>query len=144
VVQYNTQEYDQNFGPYPYTMTARAEEVSEEDSPVEILAPDDPVFQWPNRITPRDFEGWVEQRGSKFWMTWDAAYKPLLATHDTGQPPQRGGWMVARHGKGLYVYCAYAWYRQLPQAVPGAARIFANLISLGSPENPWRKQLSPQ
>jgi len=141
VVQYNTQEYDNNYGPHPYTMTARAEEVSEEDSPVEILAPEDPVFRWPNRITARDFEGWVEQRGSKFWMTWDPAYKPLLATHDTGQQPQTGGWLVARYGKGLYIYCAYSWYRQLPYAVPGAARIFANLVSLGSPESPWRAEV---
>jgi LmbE family N-acetylglucosaminyl deacetylase len=139
VVQYNTQEYDRNYGPYPYSMTARAEEVSEENSPVEILDPNDPVFTWPNRITLRDFEGWIEQRGSKFWTTWDPAYKPLLATHDRGQAPQRGGWLVARHGKGLYIYCAYAWYRQLPFAVPGAVRMVANLASLGAKDAPWRK-----
>jgi len=139
IVQYNTQEYDHNYGPYPYTMTAQAEEVSEEDAPVEILDPADPVFQAPNRITPADFDGWIEQRGSKFWKTWDPAYKPLLASHDTGQAPQRGGWLVARHGQGLYVYCAYAWYRQLPFAVPGAYRLFANLVSLGAPGAAWRR-----
>ncbi len=139
VVQYNTQEYDNNYGPYPYTMGRQAEEVSEEDSPVEILDPTDPVFSEPNRITARDFDGWVEQRGSKFWTTWDAAYKPLLATHDTGQAPQRGGWLVARHGQGLYIYCAYAWYRQLPFAVPGAVRLVANLVSLGAKEASWRR-----
>lgn len=132
IVQYNTQEYDNNYGPFPYTMTARAEEVSEENSPVEIVDPNDPVFTTPNKITARDFEGWVEQRGSKFFTTWDPQWKPLIETHDTGQPPQKGAWLVARHGKGLYVYCAMAWYRQLPFAVPGAARIFANLISLGA------------
>lgn len=129
IVQYNTQEYDHNFGPYPYTMTARAEEISEENSPVHILEPAHPVFQTPNRITPADFEGWLEQRGSKFFTTWDERYTPLLETNDTGQPPQRGGWLEARTGKGLYIYCAYAWYRQLPAAVPGATRLFANLIS---------------
>lgn len=139
VVQYNTQEYDHNYGPYPYTMTMRAEEVSEENSPVEILDPNDPVFQGPNRITVRDFEGWVEQRGSKFWTTWDPAYKPLLATSDRGQPPQRGGWLVAHYGEGLYIYCAYAWYRQLPFAVPGAVRIVANLLSLGTADAAWRR-----
>ncbi|MCS7024278.1 MAG: PIG-L family deacetylase [Bryobacteraceae bacterium] len=138
VVQYNTQEYDNNYGPYPYSMTARAEEVSEEDSPVEILDPAHPVFQEPNRITLRDFDGWIEQRGSKFFTTWDARWKPLVSMHDTGQPPQRGIWLVARHGKGLYIYCALAWYRQLPFAVPGAARLFANLISLGAPTASWR------
>lgn len=132
IVQYNTQEYDGNYGPYPYTMTMRAEEISEEDAPVRILEPENRVFRSPNRITERDFEGWVEQRGSKFFTTWDAGWTPLVESHDTGQAPQRGGWLEARYGKGLYVYCAYAWYRQLPYAVPGAVRLFANLISLGA------------
>ncbi|MEZ5351217.1 MAG: PIG-L family deacetylase [Bryobacteraceae bacterium] len=129
IVQYNTPEYDGNYGPFPYTMGRNPEEVSEEDSPVTVLEPDDPVFQSPNRIAAADFEGWVEQRGSKFLTTWDPRWKALLETHDHGQAPQKGGWLVARHGRGLYVYCAYAWYRQLPFAVPGAVRLFANLIS---------------
>jgi LmbE family N-acetylglucosaminyl deacetylase len=138
VVQYNTPEFDRNYGPFPYTMGRNPEEVSEEDSPVTILEPGDPVFLSPNRITAADFEGWVEQRGSKFWTTWDPRYKALLATHDTGQPAQKGGWLTARHGKGLYVYCAYAWYRQLPYAVPGGVRLFANLVSLGAADSAWR------
>lgn len=139
IVQYNTPEFDNNYGPYPYKMTRRPEEVSEEDSPVTILAGGDPVFNWPNRIGSRDFDGWVEQRGSKFLVEWDSRYSALLETHDTGQDPQRGGWLSGRYGDGLYVYCAYAWYRQLPYAVPGAVRIFANLLALGSPDAPWRK-----
>ncbi|MBL8229712.1 MAG: PIG-L family deacetylase [Bryobacterales bacterium] len=138
VVQYNTQEYDNNYGPYPYSMTARAEEVSEEDSPVQILDAADPVFTAPNQITAKDFEGWVEQRGSKFFTTWDERWTPLIETHDTGQAPQKGIWLVARQGKGLYIYCSLAWYRQLPFAVPGAARLFANLVSLGAPDAAWR------
>jgi hypothetical protein len=106
---------------------------------MEILEPGDPVFTTPNRITQADFDGWVEQRGSKFMVSWDPAYKALLSTHDTGQEPQRGGWLVAGYGKGLYVYCAYAWYRQLPYAVPGAVRIFANLLSLGAKDAAWRR-----
>lgn len=129
IVQYNTPEFDHNYGPFPYTMTARTEEVSEENSPVAILQPTHPVFLTPNRITPADFTNWVEQRGSKFWMTWAPEYTPLLETHDTNQPPQSGGWLEARHGQGLYIYCAYAWYRQLPAGVPGAYRLFANLLS---------------
>jgi len=140
VVQYNTPEFDRNYGPYPYTMGRNPEEVSEEDSPVEMLDRNDPVFTAPNRITNDDFGGWVEQRGSKFLTTWDPRYKALLETHDTGQAPQKGGWLTAKHGKGLYVYCAYAWYRQLPYAVPGAARLFANLVSLGAAESAWRAQ----
>lgn len=129
IVQYNTPEFDHNYGPYPYTMTARTEEVSEENSPVRLLKPDHPMFRAPNAITLSDFAGWTEQRGSKFWMTWSPEYTPLIETHDTGQGPQEGGWLEARYGQGLYVYCAYAWYRQLPAGVPGAYRLFANLLS---------------
>jgi len=139
IVQYQTQEYDKNFGPFPYTQGRGAEETSEEDAPVSILAPADPVFQSPNKISTADFDGWVEQRGSKFFATWAPEWQPLIETHDTGQAPQKGVWMQARYGKGLYVYCSLAWYRQLPFAVSGAARIVANLVSLGSIESPWRK-----
>ena len=131
IVQYNTPEFDNNFGPFPYSMTQRPEEISEEDAPVTMLDPAHPLFQAPNRITAADWDGWVEQRGSKFLVEWDKRYQPLIESHDTGQPPQRGIWLEARHGKGSYVYCALAWYRQLPFAVPGAVRIFANLISAG-------------
>ena len=138
IVQYNTPEYDNNYGPYPYRMTNRPEETAEEDAPVRILEPGDPVFAGPNAITERDFDGWVEQRGSKFLVEWDPRYTALIETHDEGQPPQRGVWLSARYGEGLYVYCALAWYRQLPEAVPGAVRLFANLLSLGDPDAPWR------
>ena len=130
IVQYNTPEYDAGYGPFPYSMGRNPEEVSEENAPVAILDPADPVFRLPNKIEAVDFNDWVEQRGSKFFATWDPRWKPLIETHDTGQAPQKGAWLVARHGKGLYVYCALAWYRQLPFAVPGAVRLFANLISL--------------
>jgi hypothetical protein len=134
VVQYNTPEYDEDFGPYPYKMTRSPEEVTDEDSPMRILAPGNPVFNWPNKITLRDFEGWNEQRGSKFLESWDPRYEALLETHDPGQDPQEGGMLYARYGKGIYIYCAYAFYRQLPEGVPGAYRLMANLLSL--PANP--------
>ena len=89
VVQYNTPEFDHNYGPYSYQMTRRPEEVSEEDSPVTILAPEAPVFRWPNRITTDDFTGWVEQRGSKHLVSWASEYQPLVEMHDRGQAPQR-------------------------------------------------------
>lgn len=136
IVQYNTPEFDHNFGPYPYTMTSNPEEVTDEASRVQILAPSNPVFLWPNQITEKDFTGWVEERGSKWMKFWDPKYEALLETHDEGQEPQKGGLLFARYGKGLYVYNAYAFYRQLPEGVPGAYRIFANLISL--PKNPQR------
>jgi drug/metabolite transporter superfamily protein YnfA len=130
IVQYQTPEYDNNYGPYPYTQTRRPEEVSEEDSPVTILAPNNPLFNHPNKITLADFEGWVEERGSKFMKTWDERYTALIETHDQNQEPQKGGWVYAPYGKGVYIYSAYAWYRQLPHAVPGAFRLYANMISL--------------
>ena len=130
IVQYNTQEYDHNYGPYPYKMGQMAEEVTDENSKVEILAPENPVFTWPNKITTKDFENWVEERGSKFLDTWDPQYVPLLETHDPGQAPQKGGLLYAKYGKGVYIYNAYAFYRQMPDGVPGAYRIFANMISL--------------
>jgi LmbE family N-acetylglucosaminyl deacetylase len=132
VVLYNTQEFvPDEHAPFPADLPARAEEVSEEDSPVQVLAGDHPVFHWPNRITPADFEGWVEQRGSKFWTKWDPAYTPMIETHDKGQDPQKGGWLWAPYGKGHYTYFAYAFHRQLPYGVPGAYRLLANVLSLG-------------
>ena len=132
IVLYNTQELvPDRFAPFPGELTARAEEVSEEDSPVDILAPDAPMLTFPNRITKADFDGWIEQRGSKFWSAWDKAYLPIIATYDTGQAPQRGGWLWARVGKGHYTYFAYAFHRQLPYGVPGAYRLLANLLALG-------------
>ena len=145
IVQYNTPEYDHNYGPYPYTMGSNPEEVTDEHSKVEILAPNHPVLTWPNKITGKDFENWVEERGSKFLGSWDAAYEPLLETHDPGQDPQKGGFLCARYGKGVYIYNAYAFYRQMPEGVPGAYRLFANMISLA--KNPqlagWRPANSP-
>jgi LmbE family N-acetylglucosaminyl deacetylase len=132
IVLYNTQEFVPNtYAPFPAQLPARAEEVSEEDSPVEILAPSHRAFTTPNRITKADFDGWVEQRGSKFFTEWDAAYTPMIATYDQGQAPQRGGWLTAAYGKGHYTYFAYAFHRQLPYGVPGAYRLLANLLSLG-------------
>jgi hypothetical protein len=138
IVQYNTPEYDHNYGPYPYVMSSDPEEVTDEKSKVTILASDNPVFTWPNKITEKDFEGWVEERGSKFLTSWDAKYTALLETHDKGQSEQKGGLVYARYGKGVYIYNAYAFYRQLPFGVPGAFRLFANMLSL--PQNPDLKR----
>ena len=97
IVLYNTFELVPNqFAPFPGELLASAEEVSEEDSPVTILAPTEQSFNWPNKITLADFDGWVEQRGSKFFTTWDKAYTPMISTFDKGQPPQSGGWLTAQ------------------------------------------------
>ncbi len=132
IVQYQTQEFDAlPYGPYPFRLTPRAEEVSEENAAITVLDPANPVFNSPNKITAADFDGWVEERGSKFMSEWDARYKPLLECHDREQPPQRGGMLQAQYGRGIYTYAAYSFYRQLPAGVAGAYRLLANLISLG-------------
>ena len=131
IYQYQTQEFDAApYGPYPYKLGARAEEVSEEDSKVTILDPTNPIFTGPNKITLADFDGWVEERGSKWMSTWDERYKPLLECNDRQQAPQKGGLMFASYGKGTFVYAAYAFYRQLPAGVQGGYRLFANIVSL--------------
>ena len=134
IVEYNTPEYDHNYGPYPYVMGNNPEEVTDEASKVDILAPGNPIFNWPNKITENDFRGWAEERGSKWMQSWDSHYEALLSTHDPDQAPQKGGLLYAKYGKGVYIYNAYAFYRQLPEGVPGAYRIFANMVSL--PKNP--------
>jgi len=137
IVLYNTQELvPDKYAPFPAELPPEAEEVSEEDSPVEVLAGAHPVFNWPNKITPQDFEGWVEQRGSKFFTTWDPAYTAMIATHDRGQDPQKGGWVWAKYGQGHYTYFAYALHRQLPYGVPGAYRLLANLLCLNQAQGP--------
>ena len=132
IVQYQTPEFDAApFGPYPYTMGRRPEEVSEEDAKVTILMPDNPIFRSPNQITEADFDGWVEERGSKFLTEWDANYQALLTCNDREQEPQHGGFMYAEYGQGTYTYAAYAFYRQLPAGVGGAYRLFINMLTLG-------------
>jgi hypothetical protein len=128
IVQYNRGQFD--YGPYPLSLGI-AEKVVEETAPVKLLMPHSPLLSWPNRITEKDFDGWVEERGHGFMASWDQHYEALLETHDSGQKPQKGGLLVTRTGKGVYVYVALALYRQLPQGVPGAYRLLANLLSVG-------------
>ena len=128
IVQYQQNDYvSRNLPPYPAQMNSR---VTDERAPVTMLDPDHPLFRFPNRIGPSDFDGWVQERNLYAFTTFDPRYTPLLETADPGEPPQRGGQVHARVGKGHYVYTAYAWFRQLPAGVPGAYRQFANLISL--------------
>lgn len=133
VVQYNKYELvEGRFTPFPLTMARPHDRVTDEAAPVRILAPEHPVFRWPNRITQDDFGGWVQERGLYFAETWDPAYTPLLETGDPGEAPLRGGLLVAPYGKGTYVYTGLAFFRQLPEGVPGAWRLFANLLALGA------------
>ena len=104
--------------------------IVDERAPVRILVSNNPIFSFPNVITERDFDGWVQERGLNFMRSWDEHYTPLLASHDPGETDQPGGMLFARYGKGNFVYTGYSWFRQFPAGVSGAYRIFANLISL--------------
>ncbi len=133
VVQYNTLNAaagDFNSGKFtPYPATLGRARVSVEEAPVAILDPANPIFHSPNEITQKDFEGWVQERGLYFMTQWDSNFMPLLESHDPGESEQKGGLLVAHYGKGTYIYTGYAFFRQLPAGVPGAVRLFVNLVS---------------
>jgi hypothetical protein len=139
IVQYNLTELSDTSGPYPFQLGGNPEKVIDENSHVTFLDPNYPALTWPNKITEQDFNGWVEERGHGFMRSWDSHYVAPTETHDPNQDSQKGGLLIAPYGKGFYVYDAYAFYRQLPEGVPGAYRIFVNLLSLSS--NPGMQKL---
>jgi LmbE family N-acetylglucosaminyl deacetylase len=129
IVQYNKQEYaNGNFAPYPIKM-ARGDRVTDENAPITVLVPDHPLFNFPNKITDEDWKGWTQERGLYFLSDWDARYTPLLASSDDPNNPLKGGQLIAQVGKGNYIFTAYSWFRQFPAGVPGAYRLFANMVS---------------
>jgi LmbE family N-acetylglucosaminyl deacetylase len=132
IVQYNNNGRDlvtEDLGPYPLTLSR--ERVTVEEAPVRFLKPDHAVLNFPNKINAKDFEGWVQERGLYFPSKWDARYEAILSCNDPNEPARDGGLLVANYGKGHYIYTGYAWFRELPAGVPGAYRLFANMISLG-------------
>ncbi len=132
LVQYNTSPSDFNGGHYlPYPADLSRERVTVEQAPVTVLDPQSPVFHYPNPIGEHDFDGWVQERGLYFMDQWDPHYTPLLASNDPDQAPQKGGLLLAQFGKGHYIYTGYAFFRQLPFGVPGAIRLYVNLLSVG-------------
>lgn len=128
IVQYQSETFP---APLPLSMGRIPERVVDEKSPVKLLVPSDPLLSWPNKITAADFDDWVEERGHSFLDSWDPGYTAMTETADPDQDPQRGGLIVAHPGKGTYIYVAYALYRQLPELVPGAYRLMANMLSSG-------------
>jgi LmbE family N-acetylglucosaminyl deacetylase len=128
IVQYQSTNFP---APFQLSMNGGAERVVDEQAPVKLLDPSNALLTSPNAITAADFDGWLEERGHGFLNSWDSHYTALTETADAGQDPQRGGLLVAHSGKGTYIYVAYALYRQLPELVPGAYRILANLLSAG-------------
>ena len=136
VEQYNTPNELKNprLAPYALELSRNLpqQRVTDENAPITLLAPDHPAFNVPNRLTPADFDGWVQERGLNFPVTWDREhFQALLACNDAGEAPLNSGLLVAHHGKGYFVYTGLSFFRQLPAGVPGAYRLFANLVSLG-------------
>jgi hypothetical protein len=131
IVQYNT---NSRVGPLttfvgPYPLELGRERVTDETAAMTPITPNDPLLSAPNRLTPADFEGWVQERGLYFAAKWDDHYRPVFAMNDPGEQPLRGGLLVTRHGKGVFVYTGIAFFRQLPSGVPGAYRLLANLLA---------------
>lgn len=134
ILQYNTVWRNNDLGVdnlAPYPMELSRDRVSEEDSEVGILAPGNPLMQFPNQITKADFKGWVQERGLYFPDAWDKAFTPLLTMHDEGETPKEGGLLVAPYGDGYYIYTGLSFFRELPAGVPGAYKLFANMLSIG-------------
>jgi LmbE family N-acetylglucosaminyl deacetylase len=115
--------------PFRAEMAASAVRVTDQNSPVRFLAPDSPLLNSPNKITLDDFKGWEQERGLYFWSTWDSRYQPVLGLTDPGEPEATGGLVYAHDGKGLYIYTGLSFFRELPDGVPGAYRLFVNLLS---------------
>jgi LmbE family N-acetylglucosaminyl deacetylase len=131
IVQYNRPEGLKSERFAPYDLGLSSQRVTDEQSPVTFLLPDHPSLNTPNKITRADFDGWVQERGIYFPDEWDQHFKPILAFKDPNEPPLEGGILIAAYGRGNVIYTSLAWFRELPAGVPGAYRLFANLVSLG-------------
>jgi hypothetical protein len=130
IVQYNTGDNSLSVGPYAFTApTGNKYRVTVEEAPVILPHVDSRLLQTPNHITPKDFDGWVQERGLYFASKWDPRYETVLSSKDPGEEAIAGGELWTRYGKGVYIFTAYSWFRQLPSGVPGAYRLFANLLS---------------
>jgi hypothetical protein len=115
----------------PYSLRLSGARVTDETAPVTFLAPENPVLNTPNKITSADFDGWIQERGIYYPDQWDEHFTPIIACSDPGEAPLKGGLLVAPCGKGYFVYTGLVFFRELPDGVPGAYRLFANLVSLG-------------
>jgi len=115
--------------PFPAKMADQAQRVTDAKSPVRFLAPQNPLLNTPNKITMADFDGWVQERGIYFWGTFDSRYEAVLGLKDPVEPEANGGLVYARDGKGVYIYTGLSFFRELPAGVPGAYRLFVNLLS---------------
>ncbi len=135
VVQYNRDFIWNKFLPAPYhaTIGNPTPRITDENAEVKFLKPDDRLLNWPNKITKDDFKNWVQERGLYYWSDFDEKYTPLLSMHDPGEKDLNGGLVYTPFGKGVYIYTGLAFFRELPDGVPGAYRLFVNLLSASQP-----------
>ena len=131
IVQYNTRHGLVTKDIGPYKMKISRDRVTVEEAPVTFLEPNHPLLNTPNKITENDFNGWVQERGLYFADEWDEKFTPILAWNDPGEDPKKGSIIVAKYGKGYFIYTGISFFRELPAGVPGAFRLFANMISIG-------------
>ena len=131
IVQYQGYAFEgKGYTPYPFRFTQPHDRVTDENAPVKILKPDYAIFNFPNSISQADFNGWFKDRGLYFFNQWDKRYEPMLECNDLGEDPQKGGLLVAGYGQGTYLYTGYSFFNQLPAGVPGAFRLFINILAL--------------
>jgi hypothetical protein len=130
IAQYNTLDdfVTPNIAPYPLKISR--DRVTEENATVTFLAPEHPILNTPNTITSKDFEGWKQEQGLYYPSEWDADFTPIIASNDKGESPKKGAILVAKYGKGNYIYTGLSFFRELPEGVSGAYRLMANMISL--------------
>lgn len=133
LVQYNTSNdlITDNLAPFPLKISR--DRVTEENAEVRFLAPNHPVLNYPNTITSKDFEGWKQEQGLYYPDEFDKAFTPILSSNDKGETPKNGSLLIARYGKGYYVYTGLSFFRELPEGVSGAYKLLANMISLNNP-----------
>ncbi len=137
IVQYNVSFGLQtnNIGPYPFTIGNKR--ITVEEAPLTFIDERHPLINFPNKISEKDFEGWVQERGLYFADNWDDKYETILSGNDPGESELKGGMLFTRYGKGVFIYTGISWFRQLPAGVPGAYRIFVNMISAGMYNDRW-------
>ena len=131
IVQYNTLDdlVSKEMAPFPLKISR--DRVTEEDAEVRFLAPNHPVLNYPNKITVDDFKGWKQEQGLYYPSEWDKAFTPILSANDTGEKPKDGALLIAKYGKGNYIYTGLSFFRELPEGVSGAFRLMANMIAIG-------------
>lgn len=142
IVQYNTNRGLKTEHLAPYELNVSRDRVTDEHAEVRFLAPEHPVLNVPNKITQQDFEGWTQERGLYFPDSWGSEFTPILSINDKGESPKDGSLLVAKHGKGYYIYTGLSFFREFPAGVAGAYRLFANMLSIGKDNLKEQAQLN--